>query len=125
MVFPYRRGVITTWAVASLAEGIDTRGIAAKSGHAASTGPTQRFRCRRPGADTRAYVVRNDGDTVARARTQFASHSNALVSIGLFNDQQIGQDWNIQALGSGYGTDVHIKTALQPGQRVSFALSGC
>lgn len=75
------------------------------------------------GAGTRAYVVRNDGDTVVPAGMQFTFHSAGFASIGLFGDSQIGQDWNIQALGSGYDTRVYLKNPLQPGQSVSFQLS--
>ncbi|MBY4273426.1 hypothetical protein HQO27_14430 [Rhodococcus fascians] len=106
-------------------------GLATAAAAPASAGPTHGWPSSHPeisvsaqtGVGTRAYVVRNQGDTVVPAGTQFSYHSAGLLSVGLFGDQSIGQDWNIQALGSGYDSNVFLKEALQPGQSVSFALS--
>ncbi len=75
------------------------------------------------GTGTRAYVVRNDGDSTTPAGTRFTFHSQGLISLGAFGDPQIGQDWNVQVLGSGYDANVYLKNPLLPGQSVSFALA--
>jgi hypothetical protein len=75
------------------------------------------------GTGTRSYVVHNDGDQVTPAGTRFTFHSQGLISVGVFGDPQIGQDWKIEALGSGYDLNLYLKSPLLPGQSAEFALA--
>ncbi|PPF38532.1 hypothetical protein C5E05_05890 [Pseudoclavibacter sp. AY1H1] len=67
--------------------------------------------------------MQNDGNTTIPAGTQFKFHSNKALSVGLFGDQQLNEDWNIALAGSGYDATVILYEPLLPGQSKKFLLS--